>query len=190
MVRPRASPILMPVRKRRRIKARSRVLSMTRISFVTFLRVYRPGERVGKFEPHLPFQERQGEDVLIHEKVDEGDDGDEAGPHRRDVQAPVLFVLDECFEVGPYDLPNVAFPHGSVELKKQHDRGEGTFDRSWFVVYPPLVAQVVLEVLLRGKVHRGKPSKNMIDYRSLTHWFGDAAVRVDAGFTWVISSSF
>lgn len=146
------------------------------------LRGYRPGECVGKLDPYPPLQERQREDVLVHEEVDEGNDGDHAGPHCRDIETSVLFVLDEGLEVGPDDLRDVAFPQPSVEPKKEHDRGEGAFDGLWLVVRPPLVAQVTLEAVLRGEVDTGEPLKDMIDNRSLPCRFGGAAIRV--GWYW------
>ena len=101
----------MPVLKRRRIKGTVPGVIDHGEELLHILRVDGPGERVGELQPdpsssgHDP-----GDDILLHEEVEKGDDGGHPGPHCRDVHAPVLLVLDEGFEVGPFDLVRSVLP--------------------------------------------------------------------------------
>ena len=99
--------------------------------------------------------------------MEKGDDGGHTRLHRGDVEAPVLLVLDEGFEVGTLELGNVSFARRSIKLEKEHDRGEGAFHGLRLVVRSPLVAHVALEMLLGGKVQRGELLEDAVDRGSV-----------------------
>jgi len=108
---------------------------------------------------------------VFHEEVEEGDDGSHPRSHCRDVQAPVLLVFDEGFEIGAFYFRNVAFARCSIKLEKEHDRSERTFECSPFVIHPPLVAHVALDVLLGGKVQGMEPLKDTVYRGSFAYGF-------------------
>jgi len=70
--------------------------------------------------------------------------------HRRDLETPVLLVLDEGFEVSTFQFPEIPLTRSSVEAEEEHDRGEGTVERAPLVVQTGLVDQVALELFLCG----------------------------------------
>ena len=133
-VRPSASPILMPVLKSSRMRARSRVLSITERSLRTSLGVHRAGKRVGELEPDRFFQGTPGDEILLDEEVEKGNDEGHPGLDRRDVHTAILFVFDEGFEVGTLEILKITLARSSVEAQEEHDRGEGTFECAPLVV--------------------------------------------------------
>jgi hypothetical protein len=91
------------------------------------------------------------------------------------MHAPVLLMLNESFEVGALDLCNVVSASRLVKLEKKHDRGEGALDRFRLVVHPPLVAQVVLEMLPAWKIQKTEPFKDAVDRGAVAYGFGATA---------------
>ena len=133
--------------------------------------VHGPGEGVGELQSDPFLEKGPRNDFLLHEEVEEGDDGGHPRPYRGDVHAPVLLVLDEGFEVGTFDVPDVPLARRSIKLEEEHDRGEGTVHCSRLVVHPPFVAQVGLEVVLGRKVQRVEPLKHPVDDALFTYSF-------------------
>ena len=70
------------------------------------------------------------------------------------MHAPILFVLDKGFKVGPFDVFQFSLARLAIEVEEEHDRREGAVNRPRLVVRPDLVTEVVREVLFFGDVER------------------------------------
>ena len=134
-----------------------------REKFLHILGLHSPGECVGEFQPDSFLEDSGGDEILFKEEVEKGNDGRHPRPHRRDVHAPVLLMLNEGFEVASLYLSQFCLARLSIKVEEEHDGGEGTIDCPRLVVQTPLIPQVALEVFLCGEFKWGEPLKDVVD---------------------------
>ena len=76
-----------------------------------------PGEQIGKFESDSFLQRSAGDEFLLDEKVEKGDDAGRARLHRRDVHPAILLVLDEGLQIGSLQIFQVRLSQRSIERR-------------------------------------------------------------------------
>ena len=94
----------MPVLKKEKEKSPVTGMVDDGEKFLHILGVHGPGECVGELQPDPFLEDGAGDEILLKEEVEKGDDACQPRSHRRDVHAPVLLMLNEGFEIGTLDL--------------------------------------------------------------------------------------
>ena len=111
----------------------------------------RAGKSIGKLEPDRFLQGAPGDEILLDEEVEKGDDEGHPRLHRGNVHTAILLVFDEGFQVSALEILKIRL-RSSVEAQEEHNGGEGTFECASLVVQTGLVDQVALELFLCGKL--------------------------------------